>query len=85
MNKKVLIGLGVLAVAGVGYYLYKRKQGLPTPKEEAGNSGGNPSEEKASAIGVGGSRNLIVSNEPLERRRRWVRNKYDADLKNNKF
>jgi hypothetical protein len=25
MNKKILIGLGVLAVAGIGYYMWKKK------------------------------------------------------------
>jgi LPXTG-motif cell wall-anchored protein len=26
MNKKVLIGLGVLAVAGIGYYMWKKNK-----------------------------------------------------------
>lgn len=30
MNKKLLIGLGVVAAAGVGYYLWKRKKDSET-------------------------------------------------------
>jgi hypothetical protein len=46
MNKKVLIGLGVLAVAGVAFYMWKKKQGESSETETA-----VASEEKANAIG----------------------------------
>lgn len=36
MNKKVLIGVGVLAVAGVAFYLWKKNQEVPENKSNAG-------------------------------------------------
>ena len=53
MNKKILIGLGVLAVVGIAVYMKKKyKDSLPAPSpEETGNSGGRPAETKANAIG----------------------------------
>jgi len=57
MNKKVLIGLGVLAVAGIGIYMWRKKQGevSETETKVAGKtettSEATP-EVKASAVGV---------------------------------
>jgi len=53
MNKKILIGLGVLAVVGIAVYMKKKyKDSLPAPSpEETGNSGGRPAETKANAVG----------------------------------
>lgn len=45
MNKKVLIGLGVLAVAGVAFYMWKKKKGSESSESET------KSEEKANAFG----------------------------------
>jgi hypothetical protein len=45
-NKNLYIGLGVLAVAGIGFYMWKKKQGESSEKETA-----VASEEKANAIG----------------------------------
>ena len=45
-NKNLYIGLGVLAVAGVAFYMWKKKQGESSETETAGAS-----EEKASATG----------------------------------
>lgn len=45
-NKNLYIGLGVLAVAGIGFYMWKKKQGESSETETAGVS-----EEKASATG----------------------------------
>lgn len=37
-NKKLYIGLGVLAVAGIGFYLWKKKQGESSETEEKANA-----------------------------------------------
>lgn len=51
MNKKILIGAGVLAVAGIAYYMWKNK------KESSEKLSIN--EEKASAIGKIGTVNNV--------------------------
>jgi hypothetical protein len=41
MNKKtILIGLGVLAVAGIGYYMWKKKSETTSGAEEKSNAKG---------------------------------------------
>jgi len=45
-NKNLYIGLGILAVAGIGFYMWKKKQGESSETETAGAT-----EEKANAIG----------------------------------
>ncbi len=41
MNKKLLIGLGVVAAAGVGYYLWKRKKDSETETKSNAKGGAN--------------------------------------------
>jgi hypothetical protein len=59
MNKKAIIGLGILAVAGIGYYMWKNKKTstskvsgskLTTPPSEMGAS--QDEEEDSNATGV---------------------------------
>jgi hypothetical protein len=46
MNKKtMLIGLGVLAVAGIGYYMWKKKN-------ETTSAAANGEDESSNAVGV---------------------------------
>jgi hypothetical protein len=41
MNKKtILIGLGVLAVAGIGYYMWKKKNETTSGADESSNATG---------------------------------------------
>jgi len=57
MNKKtILIGLGVLAVAGIGYYMWNKNQSTTTSKFSGacGCSGADGSDEDSSSITAGG-------------------------------
>jgi hypothetical protein len=39
MNKKLLIGLGVLGVAGIAFYMWRKKQVEPSEKEKSDATG----------------------------------------------
>jgi hypothetical protein len=52
MNKKtILISLGVLAVAGIGYYMWKKKSETTSGEEEKSNARGNKGLKKCSCQG----------------------------------
>ncbi len=48
-NKKIYIGLGVLAVAGIAYYMWKK----------------NKPENKSEFLGLNQKNKIIISNNPL--------------------
>jgi len=65
MNKKVLIGVGVIAAAGLAYYLWKKNEDASTEGKE----------EKANAIGRGLNivrKKTFLPNSIITCRRCWV-------------
>lgn len=60
-NKKLYIGLGVLAVAGIGFYLWKKNQEAPEEKSNFWKGGHGEPRQKDDFSGAIGRRNLGVS------------------------
>jgi uncharacterized protein (UPF0333 family) len=52
MNKKLLIGAGVLAVAGVAYYMWKKNKDSETSTETKANAVGTIGNVEKMAFGV---------------------------------
>jgi hypothetical protein len=62
VNKKVIIGLGVLVVAGIGYYMWKNKKPETTSKASGCDCDCNDEEEEESnVIGRRGIRKKVIS------------------------
>ena len=73
-NKKLIIGLGILAVAGIGYYMWKNKKSAKsrvsnsdvksvTPPSEMGATNTDENSESYEIEGGGGTPNCITTCE----------------------
>jgi len=78
MNKKtILIGLGVLAVAGIGYYMWKKKNETTSGACGCSAADGEDEEESSNATAGVGTPKIIVPTFPTAQAARdwfwWLR------------